>query len=101
LACADSDISPISSKNNVPPSACSNFPLFRSFEPEYEPFSDPNNSASINVSAIAAQLTRTKGLEALYDAFWMAQAISSFPVPWPAGNQYTAIASGNQGDGFF
>ena len=39
LACAASDISPISSRNRVPPSACSNLPLCCLMAEVKEPFS--------------------------------------------------------------
>ncbi len=57
-------ISPISSRNTVPPSATSSFPFFLPMAPVNAPFSCPNSSLSRSVSASAAQLITTKGLTA-------------------------------------
>ena len=45
------------------------------------PASNPNNSASSNVSGIAAQLTSTKGPLARGPLSWIIRATSPFPVP--------------------
>ena len=61
FVCAARLISPISSKNSVPPSACSNLPARSLTAPVNEPFICPNNSLSINSLGIAAQFTSTIG----------------------------------------
>jgi hypothetical protein len=45
------------------------------------PFSRPNNSLSMNVAGIAAQLTFTMGRGARRLSSWIAEATISFPVP--------------------
>ena len=55
--CASSGMSPISSRNSVPPSACSNRPTLRALAPVNAPFSWPNSSLSISSRGIAAMLT--------------------------------------------
>ncbi len=65
LACNCGLISAISSSNNVPPSASSNFPGRAAFAPVNAPRSWPNNSLSSKVSGIAAQLIFTNGMGAL------------------------------------
>ena len=54
-------ISPISSRNNVPPWACSKRPMRRSCAPVNAPFSWPNSSLSSSVGASAAPCTITSG----------------------------------------
>ena len=71
----------ISSRNSVPPLACSNFPAAWRSAPVKAPFSCPNNSLSRSVSGNAAQLTATNGRSRRPDAAWIARATSSLPVP--------------------
>jgi hypothetical protein len=59
--CASIGMSPISSRNSVPPSACSNRPDARVLAPVNAPRSWPNNSDSIRSRGIAAMLTATNG----------------------------------------
>jgi hypothetical protein len=54
-------MSPISSRNSVPPCACSTWPLVRAAAPVKAPFSYPNSSDATRPDGIAAQLTATKG----------------------------------------
>ena len=61
LACTASGMSPISSRNSVPPSHCSNLPMRRRSAPVKAPFSWPNSSLSSRVSGMAAQLRARKG----------------------------------------
>ena len=82
LACASSDMSPISSRKSVPPSACSNLPLRCSVAPVNEPFSWPKSSLSSSSRGIAAQLTSTKGPCARGLRSWRRRATSSLPVPF-------------------
>ena len=80
--CADKLISPISSRNKVPPLACSNFPM-RCFIAEVkEPFSCPNNSDSINSEGIAAQFTSIKGPFARLLFSCIQRATNSLPLPF-------------------
>ncbi len=75
------EISPISSRNSVPPSACSKRPSRRAARPVKAPRSWPNSSLSSRVSASAAQCSLTKGPPARGLCSWMAAATSSLPVP--------------------
>ena len=59
--CASIGMSPISSRNSVPPSACSKRPALRALAPVKAPFSCPNSSDSIRSRGIAAMLTATNG----------------------------------------
>ena len=59
--CASIGMSPISSRNSVPPSASSKRPALRELAPVKAPFSWPNNSDSIRSRGIAAMLMATKG----------------------------------------
>ena len=81
LACVRGDMSPISSRKSVPPSACSHFPLRSSTAPVNEPFTCPKSSLSISSSGIAAPFTSTNGPAARGDARWSARAASSLPTP--------------------
>ena len=75
-------MSPISSKNKVPPSASLNFPSrpLRS-APVKAPGATPKNSASSKVSGTAAMLILTNGPLARGELAWMAWANNSLPVP--------------------
>ncbi len=70
--CASIGISPISSRNSVPPAACSNRPALRCAAPVKAPRSCPNNSASINSRGIAAMLSATKGAARRGPRSWIA-----------------------------
>ncbi len=80
-------MSPISSRNNVPPWATCNLPgrPLRS-APVKAPGAVPKNSASSRLSGIAAAFTLTKALCARGEALWMAWASSSLPVPVSPSN---------------
>ena len=60
-------MSPISSRNSVPPSASSNRPSFSLTAPVKAPFSCPNSSDSSSVSGRAAQLIAMNGRSARGD----------------------------------
>ena len=75
------EISPISSRNSVPPSACWKRPSRRPTAPVKAPRSWPNSSLSSSDSASAAQCSLTNGPLARGLRSWMAAAISSLPVP--------------------
>ena len=79
--CASSGMSPISSRNSVPPSACSNLPARRASAPVKAPFSWPNSSLSISSRGIAAMLTATNGPPLRLPKSCSARATSSLPVP--------------------
>ncbi len=82
FGCITSGISPISSRNNVPPLASSNSPLFAISAPVNAPFSWPKNWLSAKLSGIVAQLTGKK-VEFLRSPYWwIIRAINSFPVPF-------------------
>jgi len=75
-------ISPTSSRKRVPPSASSKRPCRWPMAPVKAPFSWPNSSLSSSVSGMAAQLIGTNcPVRSRADAWWMARAISSLPVP--------------------
>ena len=78
---ASSGMSPISSRNNVPPAACSKRPAARAAAPVNAPRSWPNSSASISSRGIAAMLIATNGAARRGPRSWSARATSSFPVP--------------------
>ena len=61
FACADRLMSPISSKNSVPPSACRSLPAYAVCAPVNAPRSKPNSSLSSSPSGMAAQLMLTSG----------------------------------------
>ena len=65
----------------MPPSANSNRPLRVAMALVNEPFSWPNNSLSKRFSGRAAQLTAISGPVRPTDAWWMARATCSLPVP--------------------
>ncbi len=75
-------MSPISSRNSVPPSASSNLPRRSATEPVNAPFMWPKSSLSISSSGIAAQFTSMNGPFILRLRMWMARATSSLPVPF-------------------
>src|SRR5205823_2491678 len=81
LACSARLISAISSRNNVPPTACSNRPILRMTAPVKAPFSCPNSSLSSRFSGIAAQLTATNAPDDTGPLIWIARATTSLPVP--------------------
>ena len=74
-------MSPISSRNSVPPSACSKRPMWRLLAPVNAPASCPKSSLSSSSDGIAAVLSATKGLRARGDSRCSARATSSLPVP--------------------
>jgi hypothetical protein len=82
LACAESDMSPTSSRNRVPPSACSNLPARSANAPVNDPFMWPNSSLSMSSDGIAAQLTSTNASSCRGEASWSPRATSSLPVPF-------------------
>ena len=78
---ATASMSPISSRNSVPPCACSNLPRRCCVAPVKAPFSWPNSSLSMSSPGMAAQLSFTNGPSLRLECSWMARAISSLPVP--------------------
>ena len=82
LACAGSDMSPISSMKSVPPSASSNFPLRCLMAEVKAPRSCPKSSLSISSEGMAAQFTSTKGAAARGLFACSQRATSSLPVPF-------------------
>ncbi len=74
-------MSPISSRNSVPPLACSKRPMRRSVAPVNAPFSWPNSSDSSSSAAIAEVFNATNGLLARGELSCNARATSSLPVP--------------------
>ncbi len=74
-------MSPISSRNRVPPSAFSNSPRLVVCAPVKAPRTWPNSSLSSSPSGIAVQLIGTKGFSERSPWKWMARATTSLPVP--------------------
>src|SRR6516164_3278899 len=94
LTCIANGMSPISSRNNVPLSACSNFPMWRPAAPVNAPFSCPNSSDSNSSAGTAAQFSVTNGPSRRGDFSWMARATSSLPVPvWPKMHTLVSLAA--------
>ena len=81
LACTSTGISPISSRNKVPPSASSKCPGLRCSAPVKAPFSYPKSSASRRVAGMAAAFSTIKGCLARGLRRCTRPAMSSFPVP--------------------
>ena len=81
VACSLGGMSPISSRNTVPPGAVSSRPALASFAPVNAPFSWPNSSLSSRPSETAAQLMATNGAFARGDRRWISCAITSLPTP--------------------
>jgi len=81
LTCSATGMSPISSRNSVPPLAAWNRPGWLATAPVNAPFTWPNSSDSSRFSGIAPQLTATNGWLARGLARWMAWATSSLPLP--------------------
>ena len=76
-----SEVSPISSRKRVPPSASLKSPLFSLTAPVKAPLSWPKSSDSRRFSGRAPQLIETNGRAARAEVRWMARAMSPFPVP--------------------
>ena len=74
-------MSPISSRNSVPPSACSKRPRRMAWAPVNAPRSWPNSSLSSRSFGIAAVLIATNGPAARGECLCSARATSSLPVP--------------------
>ena len=74
-------MSPISSRNKVPPSACSKRPRRVDCAPVKAPRSCPNNSDSSKSLGIAAVLSAMKGCTARGLCLCNARATNSLPVP--------------------
>ena len=78
---SDGEISPISSRNIVPPSANSNLPGLADAAPVKAPFSYPKSSLSRRLSGMAPQFTFIIGLSFLLLQLCIAVDITSLPVP--------------------
>ena len=74
-------MSPISSRNSVPPSANSKRPFRLDIAPVNAPFSWPNSSLSRSSPGIAPQLTGMKGPSARSEQSCTKRAMTSLPVP--------------------
>ena len=81
LAWDESDSSPISSRNRVPPSALSNFPARSRTAPVKAPRTWPNTSDSNSDSARAVHVTSTNGPAARPESRCRARASEVLPVP--------------------
>ncbi len=79
--CSGKGNSPISSRKIVPPCAVWNSPALAWRASVNAPRSQPNSSASMSVSGMAAQLTSTNGPRARAPARWIVAATSPLPVP--------------------
>lgn len=83
-------MSPISSRNMVPLSHCSNFPVFRASAPVKAPRSWPKSSLSTRFEGKAAQLTLTKERSARVLKACRARARRPLPVPDSPRNRTVA-----------
>ena len=91
LDCDSNGISPISSRNSVPPAAVSISPGLDSVALVKAPRRCPNSSDWISAGGMAAQLRLTSGSPARAEPAWMALATSSLPVP--VGPMISKLAS--------
>ncbi len=81
LGCRSAGSSPTSSRNSVPPCACSKTPARSRSAPVNAPRTNPNSSDSTSVGATELQSNTTKGPCLHRLASWMPRASSSLPVP--------------------
>ncbi len=81
LTCIVGDVSEISSRKSVPPSASAKRPRFSLTAPVKAPRSWPKSSDSRRVSGSAPQLIETNFFSLRMEVKWIARAISSLPVP--------------------
>ena len=81
LTCSAGDMSPISSRKKLPPSAISNRPFLSLMAPVKAPLTWPNRALSSRLSLKAEQFWTTKDCLARGPLWWMARATSSLPVP--------------------
>jgi hypothetical protein len=88
LDCSAGSMSPISSRNRVPPSAVSTRPSLRSRASVKAPRSWPNSSDSSSCAGSAAQFSSTKGLARRGPLKCSARATSSLPVPVSPTHQH-------------
>src|SRR5690606_19499087 len=81
LTCTSYDRLPISSRNNVPPVASSNWPVLSFSAPVNDPFTWPKSSLDASSLDNVPQSIETNGLPARLLFWWIARATYSFPVP--------------------
>ena len=94
LTCMLSGMSPISSRNSVPPWARSKRPTVDATAPVNAPRSWPNNSLSSNSPGMAPQLTGTKGLPSRPEMRCRLRATTSLPVPdSPVISTFTSVSA--------
>ena len=84
-------ISPISSRNSVPSSACSKQPGRRVASVK-APRSEPNSSVSMMVGAMAPQLIATQGRSARGELACRLRATTSLPTPLSPDTTTGALA---------
>jgi hypothetical protein len=77
FTCSSIGISPISSRNSVPPSAAWNLPCLFETAPVNAPLTCPKSSLSSRFSGIAPQLIVMNGLPVRGERLWISRAISS------------------------
>ena len=82
FTCVEASISPISSKNKVPPFADSKRPIRRSDAPVNAPFSCPNISLSSKFAGKAAQCTGQMGLSIVHYFDGLLEQIIPFRFPF-------------------
>ncbi len=81
FVCSPVGMSPISSRNTVPPAADSSSPGLVCVAPVKAPRSCPNSSLSSSDSEMAAQLMHTRGPPARGECRWIQSASTSLPTP--------------------
>ncbi len=74
-------MSPISSRNSVPPRAAAISPVRAAWAPVKAPLTWPNNSSSTRFSGREAMFSATKGWSLRFESSCNSRAMSSFPVP--------------------
>ena len=92
-------MSPISSRNRVPPLPCSNLPMRRRSAPVKAPFSWPNSSLSSSVSGMAAQLRARNGALALRAVLVDGPGHQLLAGAALAGDQHRDVLGGDAADG--
>ncbi|PYO75379.1 MAG: hypothetical protein DMD67_11730 [Gemmatimonadetes bacterium] len=71
FTCVAGDISPISSRKNVPPRAAANRPCLSRTAPVNDPFTWPNSSDSSRLSGSAPQLSEKNPPSDRAESSWM------------------------------
>ncbi|MDT4855277.1 hypothetical protein FQZ97_896220 [compost metagenome] len=97
FTCWASGMLSISSRNRVPPWACSILPMRLPWAPVKAPLSWPNSSLSKRFSGMAAQFSATKGLSARGPKSCRQRATISLPLPVsPRSRIFTGVRASSR-----